>query len=86
MPRNIGYDVDESIGYNSLRATGDARNYDSQSESVKQDVSGATVGSEFINPSLHEYNVIERSTSELSFTRTEPNPRNISVDNERVRC
>ncbi|XP_062105749.1 uncharacterized protein LOC133817290 isoform X2 [Humulus lupulus] len=87
--RNIEYNNgDDSIGslYNTHREIADARNYDLQSELMKQDVNVATPANEteFINPSLHDYNAVERSAPELSYARTEPNVRNISVQNERT--
>ena len=86
MRRNLDYDADESIGsfYNTHRAIADA--YDFQSELTKKDFSKETLGSELIKPSLDDYSGIEQSTPELPFARTEPNIRNLSVQNERVRC
>ncbi|PON69460.1 GBF-interacting protein [Parasponia andersonii] len=84
--RSIVYDVDESNRsfYNTHRAIADARHYDLRSELMKQNVSEASLGSEFIKLSLHDYNVINRANPELSFARTQPNIRNISVQNERT--
>lgn len=88
--RNMEHDADESIEslYNTHNTTADGISYDLNaaflSELTKQDVSEATLGSELIKPSLLGSNVenFEQSTPKLSFSRTDPNFRNISVQSE----
>lgn len=83
--RNPGYYGDDPLAslYEFHQATADARNYDlsapSQPELIKRDVPEATLGHEYIKPSLHDskFENIEQASSGLSFARADSKIGNI---------
>lgn len=92
MHRNPGYYGDDPLAslYEFRRATADARNYDlsapSQPELIKRDVLEATLGHEYIKPSLHDskFEKFDQASSGLSFARADSKIGNIPFPAETV--
>ena len=92
----MGYAGNESLGslYNSHKTTTEVNSHTTKydltaaftSELMKEDVSEASLGSEYIKPSIHDPNVenIEHTAHELSFARTDQNIGNLSIQSQPV--